>query len=69
MSFIRLHPTLHTRPLAQFLLRPLQTRRDDLVRQIVGYAEHEDVADVLDIRVVANPVAPENVEEEFEPWE
>jgi hypothetical protein len=61
MSFIGVRREACPRPLRKFLLRVLQTRRDDLVSEFVGDAEHEEVADVLDVWVVADPVAPQDV--------
>jgi hypothetical protein len=40
-----------------------------LVGEVVGDAEHEEVANVLDVRVVADPVTPQNIRERAEVWQ
>jgi hypothetical protein len=61
MSLVRVRREARPRPFRQLLFRALQTRRDDLVGEFVGNAEHEEVANVLDVRIVADPVTPQDV--------
>jgi hypothetical protein len=61
MSFVSTSVKADSRPRTQFLLRIFETRRDELLRLVIRNAQHEKVAYVLHIRIVADPEAPENV--------
>jgi hypothetical protein len=61
MSFVSISVKADTRPRTQFLLRIFETRRDELLRLVIRDAQHEKVAYVLHIGIVADPEAPENV--------
>ncbi len=61
MALIRSGREVGPRPLAQLLVRAMETRCNDLISQLVGDAYHEEISDVLDVRVVTNPESPENV--------
>lgn len=63
MSLVRSCRNLCSGPLAQRGLLIVQTRRDKLIGQVVGDANHEKVADVLDVGIVAIPVAPNHIGE------
>jgi len=63
MSLVRSCRKLGSGPLAQRGLLIVQTRHDQLIGQVVGDANHEKVADVLDVGIVAIPVAPKHVRE------
>jgi hypothetical protein len=63
MPLIRRSRKLRPRPLTQLLLRIPQTGSDNIVSYIIRYADHEEVAYIPDIIVIAVPEAPEHVRE------
>lgn len=63
MPLVRLSPEVCPRPLTQLFPLLLETCCDKLVSLIITNAHHEEVLDVLNVRVVAVPETPEDVGE------
>jgi hypothetical protein len=61
VSLVGVGVEAYTRPCTQLLLCIPQTRCNELVRLVIGDTQHEEVANIFDIRIVADPKALKDI--------